>query len=126
MWKPRRDLRELRAGVDLLTGRVRSAERVGQHGRRRRLDVHGHGWRHVVARWRRAWQELTSGTRLRAIHLTGADGSKPPLAWGLNVSSIFWDSQLSLYCTTPSRWSIPEAQLVDTPPSSASGTRSST
>lgn len=47
----------------------------------------------------RAWQELTSGTRLRAIHVTGPDGSKAPLAWGLNVSAIFWDSQLSLYCT---------------------------
>lgn len=56
----------------------------------------------------RAWQELTSGTRLKAIHLTGADGSKAPLAWGLNVSTIFWDTQLSLYCT-------PVAQGVPAP-----------
>jgi hypothetical protein len=56
----------------------------------------------------RAWQELTSGSRLKAIHLTGADGSKAPLAWGLNVSTIFWDTQLSLYCT-------PVAQGVPTP-----------
>lgn len=56
----------------------------------------------------RAWQELTSGTRLRAIHLSGADGSRAPLAWGLNVSAIFWDSQLSLYCT-------PVAQGVSSP-----------
>lgn len=56
----------------------------------------------------RAWQELTSGTRLKAIHLTGADGSKAPLAWGLNVSTIFWDTQLSLYCT-------PVAQGVPSP-----------
>ncbi|MBL8923073.1 MAG: hypothetical protein JNJ54_29760 [Myxococcaceae bacterium] len=56
----------------------------------------------------RAWQELASGTRLKAIHLTGDDGSKAPLSWGLNVSAIFWDSQLSLYCT-------PRAQGVPTP-----------
>lgn len=56
----------------------------------------------------RAWQELTSGTRLKSIHLTGSDGSKAPLSWGLDVSAIFWDSQLSLYCT-------PHAQGVPTP-----------
>lgn len=43
-------------------------------------------------------QELVSGTRLKAIHLTGTDGSKAPLGWGLNASAVFWDSQLMLYC----------------------------
>jgi hypothetical protein len=56
----------------------------------------------------RVLQELTSGSRLRAIHLAGTDGSRAPLAWGLNVSAIFWDSQLSLYCT-------PVAQGVSAP-----------
>lgn len=56
----------------------------------------------------RAWQELTSGTRLRALYVTGADGARAPLTWGLNVNAIFWDSQLSLYCT-------PVAQGVSSP-----------
>lgn len=68
----------------------------------------GTGGGHAGGTTSRAWQELTSGTRLRAIHLSGADGSRAPLAWGLNVSAIFWDSQLSLYCT-------PVAQGVSAP-----------
>lgn len=47
----------------------------------------------------RVWQELTSGTRLRAMYVTSSDGARAPLTWGLNVNAIFWDSQLSLYCT---------------------------
>lgn len=56
----------------------------------------------------RAWQELTSGTRLRAMYVTSTDGARAPLTWGLNVNAIFWDSQLSLYCT-------PVAQGVASP-----------
>jgi hypothetical protein len=37
--------------------------------------------------------ELISGTRLKAVVLTSADGAKAP------VGTAFWDSQLSLYCS---------------------------
>ncbi|MBL8933137.1 MAG: hypothetical protein JNM69_01210 [Archangium sp.] len=59
----------------------------------------GTGGGHSSGPTGRAWQELTSGTRLRALHVTSADGARAPLTWGLNVNAIFWDSQLSLYCT---------------------------
>lgn len=68
----------------------------------------GTGGGHAGGPTGRAWQELTSGTRLRALHVTSADGARAPLTWGLNVNAIFWDSQLSLYCT-------PVAQGVATP-----------
>jgi hypothetical protein len=36
---------------------------------------------------------LVSGSRLRALHFTGSDGSKAP------VENFFWDNQLNIYCS---------------------------
>ena len=47
-------------------------------------------------------QELVSGSRLRAIHLVGADGSKAP--W-YGPGPVFWDSQLETICQ-PSGYGI--------------------
>jgi len=44
--------------------------------------------------------ELVSGSRLKAIHLTSGDGAKAPLSFGFTYGGgLFWDEQLSLYCT---------------------------
>jgi hypothetical protein len=43
--------------------------------------------------------ELVSGTRLRAIYMLGADGSKIPWSYSGLSYNIFWDNQLNTYCT---------------------------
>lgn len=42
-------------------------------------------------------QEFVSGSRLRAIHFVGTDGSKSPWLGG----PLFWDNQLETICAPP-------------------------
>lgn len=51
----------------------------------------------------RSEQELVSGSRLRAIHIAGADGSKAPAGlWG----GLFWDNLRQEYCV-PTSGAVP-------------------